>query len=203
VDEILIRIYQHLKPSTTFEDCVLEEAGHQMPNTGLDILHDFIRNVRQNGRVTLEVNEQITLNTERSRREIKLLNHPAFRVPKDSSRPSLAHVLRMITADPIPEAPLISDSEAAQFLRQKVQVQGVVTQSTVNRRGDVLLIFGTDLPNNTFTGCIPVSSGLTNDEAWIRGLTGKTIRIVGRVEFYSLKPAIRITDKGQVIVVEG
>jgi hypothetical protein len=123
-DEILIRIYTHLKPSTIFEDCVLKEAGHQMPNTGLDILHDFIRNIRQNGRVTLEVNEQITLNTERSRHEIELLNHPAFRVPKDSSRPSLAHVLQIVTAEPIADPLVISDSEAAQYLRQKVQVQG-------------------------------------------------------------------------------
>jgi hypothetical protein len=75
-------------------------------------------------RVTLEVNEQITLNTERSRHEIELLNHPAFRVPKDSSRPSLAHVLQIVTAEPIADPLVISDSEAAQYLRQKVQVQG-------------------------------------------------------------------------------
>src|SRR6202022_4917450 len=99
-------------------DCVLKQAGNPMPNTGLDILHDFIRNIRQNGRVTLEENEQITLNTERSRREIELLNHPAFRVPKDSSRPSLAHLMGIVTAEPIPDPAIISDSEAAQYLRQ-------------------------------------------------------------------------------------
>jgi hypothetical protein len=200
-NEIIIRIYEQLKPLALFEDCILMEAGHQMANSGLDILHDFIRNMRQNGRVTLEKNEQITLNTDRSRREIALLDHPVLQAPKHTSRPSFAHVLQMVTAEPVLDPLVISDTDAAQHLRKTVQIQGVVTESKVNRRGDVLLIFGAAMPNNTFTGCIPTSSGLTNDETWIQSLIGKTIRILGKIEFYSLKPTIRITKKHQVRVV--
>ena len=64
-------------------------------------------------------------------------------------------------SEPKPPPALIQASEASEFLRETVRVQGTVTEVETNRRGDVLLRF--DSAEQIFTAVIPISSGLAEE----------------------------------------
>jgi hypothetical protein len=57
--------------------------------------------------------------------------------------------------DKASDLPVIKDSEAAQFVGQNVEVQGLVVAVTTSRKGNTFINFGVPYPNQTFTGWIP------------------------------------------------
>jgi hypothetical protein len=116
---------------------------------------------RQNGEVDPIEQNSIAIDDERSRREIKLLDHPRLKNFGTNSRPTFAGVLHMVIGEPKPPPALIQASAASEHLRETVRVQGRVTEIETNGRGDVLLRF--DTPERIFTAVIPISSGLAEE----------------------------------------
>jgi hypothetical protein len=106
----------------------------------------------------------------------------------------------MIMSEPRPPPTLIQASEASEYLRETVRVQGTVTKIETNRRGDVLLRF--DSPQKLFTAIIPTSSGLATESEWISSLKDQTIIVSGLVSIYFQKPAMRILEKNQIVLPE-
>src|SRR5215472_5164160 len=58
-----------------------------------------------------------------------------------TNRPTIQGLFKVLTYRPEPK-PLIDASEAGVHLREQVRVQGTVTGIETNRRGDVILRFG-------------------------------------------------------------
>ena len=111
---------------------------------------------------------------------------------------SVAVFLFLLT--PIAQAndlPVITDSEAAKFVGQNVEVRGSVVAVTTSRKGNTFINFGAPYPNQTFTGYLPAGSASALDP-WVQSLRGKTIGVSGVVELYKGKPEIRVTDKSQI-----
>ena len=92
---------------------------------------------------------------------------------------------------------VITDSEAAKFVGQNVEVRGSVVAVTTSRKGNTFINFGAPYPNQTFTGHLPTGSTLALDP-WVQSLRGKSIGITGTVELYKGKPEIRVIDKSQL-----
>ena len=95
------------------------------------------------------------------------------------------------------DPPVITDSEAAKFVGQNVEVRGSVVAVTTSRKGNTFINFGAPYPNQTFTGHLPTGSTLALDP-WVQSLRGKSIGITGTVELYKGKPEIRVIDKSQL-----
>lgn len=198
--DVLRRVYSHLRADTIFGKYTPVTVEQTVRRTTNDLIFDFLTHLRQNGEVDLIEQNSIAINDERARREIKLLDHPRLKNLGTNSRPTFAGVLKMIMSEPSPPPTLIQASEASEFLRGTVRVQGTVTQIETNRRGDVLLRF--ESPQKLFTAIIPISSGLAAESEWISSLKDQTIIVSGLVSIYSQKPAMRILEKNQILLPE-
>jgi hypothetical protein len=99
--------------------------------------------------------------------------------------------------DKASDLPVIKDSEAAQFVGQNVEVQGLVVAVTTSRKGNTFINFGVPYPNQTFTRWIPPGSTLAADP-WVQSLRGKVIGISGTVQLYKGKAEIRVSDRAQI-----
>ena len=98
---------------------------------------------------------------------------------------------------------IVSDSEAAQHIGEKVTVEGVVTAVYKSKRGVAIfinsfIIFGGVYPNETFTGWIPACFPLAKD-ATLLALRGKKVKITGRIKLYRGKPYIRVLSRDQIV----
>jgi hypothetical protein len=139
------------------------------------------------------------INDERARAEIKLLGNPS---PKDSTttnRPTVGGILNLFMYRPKP-LPLIEASEARSHLREHLRVKGTVSEIDINRRGDVILRFGS--PPEIFKAIVPASCALSKEQAWIANLKGRTFAVKGLMSFYAQEPAMRLLEKEQVTLLE-
>jgi len=106
----------------------------------------------------------------------------------------------LIMAGPTPPPPLIEASEACNHLRKHLRVRGTVTEIGANRRGDVILRFGSAQAD--FKAVIPASCVLSKEEEWINSLKNRTLTVSGLISFYAQEPAMRILEKSQIALLE-
>ena len=198
--EVLRRVYSHLRADTIFGKYTPVTVEQTVRRTTNDLIFDFLTHLRQNGEIDLIGQNSIAINDERARREIKLLDHPRLKNLGTNNRPTFAGVLKMIMSEPRPPPTLIQATEASEYLRETVRVQGTVTEIETNRRGDVLLRFYS--PEKIFTAIIPIFSGLVTEREWISSLKDQTVIVNGLISIYFQKPAMRILEKNQIVLPE-
>jgi hypothetical protein len=178
---------------------VAEFAG-SFSHSWIDVLGNFVRHIRQNGEAAPAWQDSIVINDERARREIKLLDHPRLENCAITNRPTLGSVLGLIMAGPTSPPPLIDASEAYNHLRKHLRVRGTVTEIGANRRGDVILRFGSAQAD--FKAVIPASCVLSKEQEWIDSLKNRTLTVSGLISFYAQAPAMRILEKDQATLLE-
>jgi hypothetical protein len=176
---------------------VAEFAG-SFSHSWIDVLGNFVRHIRQNGEAAPIRQDSIVINDERARREIKLLDHPRLKNRAITNRPTFGSVLGLIMASPTPPPQLIDASEACNHLRKHLRIGGTVTEIAANRRGDVILRFGS--AQEVFKAVIPASCVLSKE--WIDSLKNRTLTVSGLISFYAQAPAMRILEKSQIALLE-
>jgi hypothetical protein len=197
--EIISRVYSFLRPGVVFGAYTVAEFAGSFSHSWIDVLGNFVRHIRQNGEVTPIRPDSIVINDERTRGEISLLDHPGLNCCKATNPPTVGGVLRLLMYCPKPP-PLIDASEARSHLREHLQVRGTVTEIGANRRGDVILRFGS--PREVFKAVIPTSCGLSKEKEWIESLKDRTLTISGLISFYAQEPAMRILETNQITLIE-
>ena len=75
-----------------------------------------------------------------------------------------------------------------------------MTEIEANRRGDVILRFGS--AQEVFKAVIPASCVLSKEEEWINSLKNRTLTVSGLISFYAQEPAMRILEKNQIALLE-
>jgi hypothetical protein len=198
--EIISRVYSFLRPGAIFGTYTVAEFAGSFSHSWIDVLGNFVRYIRQNGEAAPIWQDSIVINDERARREIKLLDHPRLKDRATTNRPTFQNVLGLIMAGPTPPPPLIEASEACNHLRKHLRVRGTVTEIGANRRGDVILRFGSAQAD--FKAVIPASCVLSKEEEWINSLKNRTLTVSGLMSFYAQAPAMRILEKDQVTLLE-
>ena len=198
--EIISRVYSFLRPGAIFGTYTVAKFAGSFSHSWIDVLGNFVRHIRQNGEAAPIWQDSIVINDERARREIKLLDHPRLKDCAITNRPTFRNVLGLIMAGPTPPPPLIDASEACNHLRKHLRVRGTVTDIEANRRGDVILRFGS--PHKVFKAVIPASCVLSKEKEWINSLKNRTLTVSGLMSFYAQAPAIRILEKDQVTLLE-
>jgi hypothetical protein len=103
-----------------------------------------------------------------------------------------------IQARPKP-LPLIEASEVRNHLTKHL-IRGKVSEIGANRRGDVILRFGSS--PEVFKAIVPARCDLSKEQAWIASLNYRTLTVSGLMSFYAQKPAMRILEKDQVKLQE-
>jgi hypothetical protein len=103
-------------------------------------------------------------------------------------------------AGPTSPPELIDASEACNHLRKHLRVRGTVTDIEANRRGDVILRFGS--AHKVFKAVIPAGCVLSKEEEWIKSLRNRTLTVSGLISFYVQEPAMRILEKSQIALLE-
>jgi hypothetical protein len=101
----------------------------------------------------------------------------------------------VIAGDPV----TIKESEAANHIGKEVEVRGVVSEVSMNRQGTVIVLGG-KYPDEIFVGIVKSGTALSSEKAFLESLEGKEIGIVGKVELFRTKPAIKIRLKDQIKV---
>ena len=196
--EIISRVYSFLRPGAIFGTYTVAEFAGSFSHSWIDVLGNFVRHIRQNGEVTPIRPDSIVINDDRARSEISLLDHPILKGPT-TNRPTVGGIFRLFMYCPKP-LPLIEASEARSHLREQVQVRGTVTEIAANRRGDVILWFGST--QEVFKAVIPASCVLSKEEEWINGLKNRILTVSGLVSYYAQAPAMRVFEKNQVTLLE-
>jgi len=197
--EIISRVYGFLRPGTVFGTYTVAEFAGSFSHSWIDVLGNFVRHVRQNGEPGSIQGDPIVINDERARDEIKLLGHPSLKDSATTNRPTAAAILHLLLYRPKP-LPLIEASEARYHLREHLQVRGKVSEIGANRRGDVILRFGS--PPEVFKAIVPARCDLSKEQAWIASLNDRTLTVSGSMSFYAQEPAMRILEKDQVKLQE-
>jgi hypothetical protein len=197
--EIISRVYSFLRPGAIFGTYTVAEFAGSFSHSWIDVLGNFLRHIRQNGEAAPAWQDAIVINDERARREIKLLDHPRPNCAI-TNRPTFRNVLGLIMAGPTPPPPLIDASEACNHLRKHLQVRGTVTDIGANRRGDVVLRFGSAQAD--FKAVIPASCVLSKEQEWIDSLKNRKLIVCGLMSFYAQAPAMRILEKSQIALLE-
>jgi hypothetical protein len=198
--KIISRVYSFLRPGATFGTYTVAEFAGSFSHSWIDVLGNFVRHIRQNGAAAPIWQDSIVINDERALREIKLLDHPRLKNCAITNRPTFGSVLGLIMAGPTPPPPLIEASEACNHLRKHLRVRGTVTEIAANRRGDVVLRFGSEQAD--FKAVIPASCVLSKEQEWIDSLKNRKLTVSGLISFYSQAPAVRILEKDQVTLLE-
>jgi hypothetical protein len=198
--EIISRIYSFLRPGAIFGSYTVAEFAGSFSHSWIDVLGNFVRHIRQNGEAAPACQDSIVINDERGRREIKLLDHPSLKNCAGTNRPTFGSVLGLIMAGPTPPPQLIDASKACNHLRKHLRVRGTVTEIGANRRGDVVLRFGSGQAD--FKAVIPASCVLSKEQEWIDSLKNRELTVSGLISFYAQAPAMRILEKDQVTLLE-
>ena len=199
-DEIVSRVYSFLRPGAIFGTYRVAEFAGSFSHSWIDVLGNFVRHIRQNGEAAPIWQDSIVINDERARREIKLLDHPRLKNCPITNRPTFGNVLGLIMAGPTPPPPLIEASEACNHLRKHLRVRGTVTEISANRRGDVILWFGS--AEKVFKAVIPANCALSKEQGWIESLKNRTLTLSDLISFYAQAPAMRILEKSQIALLE-
>jgi hypothetical protein len=193
-------LFKHpLRAGAIFGTYTLAEFVGSFSHSWIDVLGNFVRYIRQNGEAAPIWQDSIVINDERARREIKLLDHPRLQGRKTTNPPTFGGILKLLMYCPKPP-PLIDASEARSHLREHLQVRGTVTEIGANRRGGVILRFGSR--TEVFKAVIPASCGLSEEKEWIESLKNRTLTISGLISFYAQEPAMRILETNQVNLLE-
>jgi hypothetical protein len=198
--EIISRVYSFLRPGAVFGTYTVAEFAGSFSHSWIDVLGNFVRHIRQNGEAAPAWQDSIVINDERARREIKLLDRQRLKNCAITNRPTFGNVLGLIMAGPTPPPPLIDASEACNHLRKHLQVRGTVTEIGANRRGDVILRFGSAQAD--FKAVIPASGVLSKEQEWIDSLKNRKLTVSGLISFYAQAPAMRILEKSQIALLE-
>jgi hypothetical protein len=198
--EIISRVYSFLRPGVIFGTYTVAEFAGSFSHSWIDVLGNFVRHIRQNGEAAPAWQDSIVINDERGRREIKLLDHPRLKNCTITNRPTFGNVLGLIMAGPTPPPPLIETSEACNHLRKHLRVRGTVSEIGANRRGDLILRFGSAQAD--FKAVIPASCVLSKEEEWINSLKNRTLTVSGLISFYAQEPSMRIWDKNQIDLLQ-
>ena len=127
-------------------------------------------------------------------------DHPRLKDCATTNRPTFGNVLGLIMAGPTPPPPLIDASEACNHFRKHLRVRGTVTEIAANRRGDVVLRFGSAQAD--FKAVIPATCVLSKKQGWIESLKNRKLTVSGLISFYAQAPAMRILDKSQIALLE-
>lgn len=90
----------------------------------------------------------------------------------------------------------MSAEETQSHVGDYVTVEAVVSETHKTQRGILLLNFGGSYPNQLLTSWIEKPDSLTNST--LPDLTGKSVRIVGKVQMYKGKLEITIKSKDQL-----
>src|SRR6516225_309720 len=198
--EIICRVYGFLRPGAVFGTYTVAEFAGSFSHSWIDVLGNFVRHIRQNGEPGPIQGDSIVINDERARDEIRLLGHPSLKDSATTNRPTVGAILNLLLYRPKP-LPLIEASEARNHLREHLQVRGKVSEIGANRRGDVILRFGS--PPEVFKAIVPARCDLSKEQAWIASLNYRTLTVSGLMSLYAQKPAMRILEKHQVTLPEG
>jgi hypothetical protein len=198
--EIISRVYSFLRPGAIFGTYTVAEFAGSFSHSWIDVLGNFVRHIRQNGEAAPIRQDSIAINDERARHEIKVLDHSRLKNRAITNRPTVGSVLGLIMAGPTPPPPLIDASEACNHLRRHLQVRGTVSEIGANRRGDVVLRFGSAQAD--FKAVIPASCVLSKEQEWIDSLKNRKLIVCGLMSFYTQAPAMRILEKDQVTLLE-
>ena len=169
--DILERIYSCLRAGTVFGNYTLSSVTESLPGSSIDIIFDFLRHIRQNGGESPGCIDSVTINDDRARQELALLDRLRFKETVTTNRPTIPGLFKVLMYRPEPK-PLIDASEAGDHLREHVRVRGTVTGIETNRRADVILRFGA--PKEAFKVVIPASCALSKDHEWISGLKNRS-----------------------------
>ena len=92
--EILVRIYSRLRAEIVFGDCTLSSVTESLPGSSLDIIFDFLRHIRQNGGVSPDCIDSVTIKDDRTRQELALLDRLRFKETATTNRPTIQGLLR-------------------------------------------------------------------------------------------------------------
>jgi DNA/RNA endonuclease YhcR with UshA esterase domain len=93
--------------------------------------------------------------------------------------------------------PIITDSEAVQYVGKDVEVLGLVVSVTTSPLGTSCISFEQEYPNQTFAAFIAAGSKMEDDQR-IAMLPGKIIGIIGMIELDKGKPEIEVTTPDQI-----
>jgi hypothetical protein len=88
-DEILERIYSRLRVGTVFGNYTLSSVTESLPGSSIDIIFDFLRHIRQNGGVSPDCIDSVTINDHRTRQELALLDRLRFEETVTTNRPTI------------------------------------------------------------------------------------------------------------------
>jgi DNA/RNA endonuclease YhcR with UshA esterase domain len=92
---------------------------------------------------------------------------------------------------------VITDTEAAQHVGQRVTVEGVVAKVFTTKSGNTFLNFGAPYPAQSFTGWIPAGTPLASDPS-LQSFQGKKVKITGTIQLYRGKPEIKVLSRDQI-----
>jgi DNA/RNA endonuclease YhcR with UshA esterase domain len=98
-------------------------------------------------------------------------------------------------------ADAIPAGDVSKHIGETVTVQGKVAEIKTLKNGEAFLRIGAAYPDQLFTDYI-ASLKTVADEAWLKSLSGKTVRIHGRTDLYAGKPEIKITSPDQVRAIQ-
>jgi DNA/RNA endonuclease YhcR with UshA esterase domain len=93
--------------------------------------------------------------------------------------------------------PIITDSEAVQYVGKDVEVLGLVVSVTTSPLGTSCISFEQEYPNQTFAAFIAAGSKMEDDQR-IAMLPGKIIGIIGMIDLDKGKPEIEVTTPDQI-----
>ena len=106
------------------------------------------------------------------------------------------------TLCPATEAPkqlaVYSPAEAAKHIGETATVEGVVSSTRELASKQVFLNFGAPYPNHGFTA--PVLPDDRKKFGDLVGLSGKSVRVTGKIEDYRGKPEIKFASADQLVV---
>jgi DNA/RNA endonuclease YhcR with UshA esterase domain len=94
--------------------------------------------------------------------------------------------------------PLISDSQAPQYIGKDVLVKGIVANVHVSKKGNIFLNFSRPYPNHTFAGVIFAADSHKFKNP--RMYEGQVVIVKGTVQNYKGRPEIILKSPDQISI---
>jgi hypothetical protein len=96
-------------------------------------------------------------------------------------------------------AATITPASAGKHVGETAIVEGVVADIHAAPNGTILLDLGGDYPDNNFVAVIFPDNTAAFDR--LSGYIGNRVQISGAIQLYHGKPTIRLTNEGQIQVI--